>query len=249
MLTALALDVLGLSGESAPSPSPTGAGAASGTASSGPFEVTAWMENEAGCTALPQRLSSPKDRAELVSGGDVEAVVRRHSGARVGDLVVGFTLEGGARSLTITSIDIEPASPRADPSFSGTLLCEPGAGGEPKIQMFADLDRPNPVLVTGMASARPYFREKVITLQPGEQVNLSATFRAENGSRAFKLLIRYVQNGKEATLPVPSPRGSRYAVTGFATRYGAVYEGSPGGVYRRVEGARPCRWSPTSQGC
>jgi len=249
VLTALALDVLGLSGESAPSPTPTGAGAPSGTASPAPFDVTARQESEAGCTALPRRVSSPEDRAELASGGDVQAVVQRNDGARAGELVVGLTLEGGARSLTVTSIDIVPTTPRAGPPFAGTLLCEPGAGGESKIQLFADLDRPAPVFLTDRDSAKPYFRDKVITLRPEEQVNLSATFRAERGSRAFGLLIRYVRSGKEATLTVPAPRGGRYAVTGFAARYGAVYEGSPGGVYRRAEDPRPCRWSPAAQGC
>ncbi|WP_454326216.1 hypothetical protein [Streptomyces glaucescens] len=249
VLTALALKVLGLSGESEPSPASTGAGAASGSPSAAPFAVTARQENEAGCTALPQELASPNDRAELVAGGDAEAVVRRNQGARVGALHVGLTLEGGSGSLTVTSIDIEPTSPRAAAPLDGTLLCEPSGGGESKIQLFADMDSPEPVFRTGKHSTQRYFRDKVITLAPGEQVNLSATFLAERGSREFGLLIRYVRDGKEGSVRVPAPRGGRYAVTGFAPRYGAVYSGSSGGVYRRLEDPRPCPWLPAAQAC
>ncbi|MFF7311790.1 hypothetical protein [Streptomyces sp. NPDC008137] len=249
VLTAIALKSLGLSGESEPSPAATGADASSGNPSVAPFVVTARQENEAGCTALARRVSSPEDRAELVSGGDVNAVLRRNQGVRVGELNVGLTLEGGSNSLTITSIDIKPKAPRAAEPLSGTLLCEPNAGGEPKIELFADMDRPEPVFLAGRKSTRPYFKESVITLKPGEQVNLSATFLARNGSRAFGLFIRYVRNGKEGSLPVPAPRGGRYAVTGFAPRYGAVYAGSPGGVYRQAEDPRPCPWLPAAQGC
>ncbi|HLL36396.1 MAG TPA: hypothetical protein VK545_21505 [Streptomyces sp.] len=245
VLTAVALKVLGLSGDSGPDP----AGAPSGSASSAPFAVTARLEDEAGCTALPRRVSSPGDRAELVAGGDVNAVIRRNQGARAGELNVGITLEGGPGSLTITSIDIRPTSPRPAAPLSGTLLCEPGAGGESKIRLFADMDAAEPVFRTGKDSTQRYFRDKVITLGPREQVNLSATFLAGHGSREFGLLIRYVRNGKEATLPVPAPRGGRYAVTGYAARYGAVYAGSPDGGYRLLDDPRPCPWVPESQGC
>ncbi|NBE53400.1 hypothetical protein [Streptomyces boluensis] len=240
VLTALALQLVGLSGESEPADEPDAA-SASGTpsAKSEPFAVSARSENEAGCMALPRQVSTPKDRAELVSGGDVDAVIRRNDGARAGALKTGLTLEGGAESLTVTSIEIEPKSPRAAGPFDGTLLCEEGAGGEPKIQLFADLDKPRPVFVTGEHSTRQYFKDKVITLGPGEQVNLSATFQADKGSRAFGLVIHYVRNGKERTLPVPAPKGVRYAVTGYAERYGSVYRGSSSGVYSRDEDTRP----------
>ncbi|MFE5029643.1 hypothetical protein ACFRAO_41760 [Streptomyces sp. NPDC056656] len=249
VLTAIALQLLGLSGESAPSPASAGAGTSSESPSAAPFVVTARQENEAGCTALPHQVSSPEDRAELVTGGDVNAVIRRNQGARVGELKVGLTLEGGASSLTITSIEIKPKSPRAAEPLAGTLICEPNAGGEPKIQLFADMDSPEPVFLKGKNSTQKYFKEKVVTLKPGEQVNLSATFLSDKGSREFGLLIHYVQNGKDGTVPVPAPRGGRYAVTGFHARYGAVYEGSPGGVYRRLKDPRPCPWLPESQGC
>jgi hypothetical protein len=162
---------------------------------------------------------------------------------------VSLTLEGGSSSLTITSIDIKARSPRAGEPFAGTLVCEPGAGGEPKIQLFADMDSPEPVFLSGMNSTQRYFRDNVITLKPDEQVNLSAMFRAEHGFREFELVINYVQNGKEGVVPVPAPRGGRYALTGYATRYGAVYEGSPHGAYRLVENPRPCSWMPASQEC
>ncbi|MGW4232253.1 hypothetical protein ACWEF9_23695 [Streptomyces sp. NPDC004980] len=248
VLTAAALQLLGLSGEPEPSPA-SGAGTPSGSPSAAPFAVTARQENEAGCTALPRQVSSPKDRVELVTGGDVNAVIRRNQGARVGELNVGLTLEGGANSLTITSIEIKPKTPRPAEPLAGTLVCEPSAGGEPKIQLFADMDSPEPAFLEGKNSTRRYFKEKVLTLTPGEQVNLSMTFLSEKGSREFGLLIRYVQNGKDGTASVPAPRGGRYAVTGFSTRYGAVYEGSAGGVYRRLEDPRPCPWIPESQGC
>ncbi|MET9760434.1 hypothetical protein ABZ016_15450 [Streptomyces sp. NPDC006372] len=249
VLTALVLQSLGLSGESEPSPAPGGAGASPRGPAAAPFLVTARQESEAGCTALPRRVSSPRDRAELVAGGDAQAVIRRNQGARADELTVGLTIEGGASSLTITSIDIEPKSPRAAAPLAGTLVCEPNAGGEPKIQLFADMDTPAPVFRTGKNSTKRYFKEKVITLEPGEQVNLSATFQAERGYRAFGLSVRYVRDGKDGTVPVPAPRGGRYAVTGYAARYGAVYAGSPGGVYRQVEDPRPCPWHPETQGC
>lgn len=244
VLTALALQLVGLSGESEPS-------AASDDSDAAPFAVTARQENEEGCTALPDKVAAPQDRAELVSGGDVNAVIRRNEGARAGELTVGITFEGGARSLTITSIDIRPKSPKPQRPFSGTLLCEPDAGGEPKIQLYADMDGPEPVFRTGENSAQRYFKDKVITLRPGEQVNLSATFRAEEGSRVFGLVIRYAQDGKEHTLPVRAPRGGRYAVTGYSERYGAVYWGSADGGYRRIEKPQPCTWLPAAQrqGC
>ncbi|MCQ6554958.1 hypothetical protein NPS70_17410 [Streptomyces sp. C10-9-1] len=247
--TAIALQLLGLGGETEPSPASAPGAASSGGTPTAPFVVTARQENDAGCTALPHRVSSPQDRADLVSGGDADAVVRRNRGARVGELRVGLTLEGGASSLTVTSIGIRPTSPRAVGPLAGTLVCEPDAGGEAKIQLYADMDSPDPVFLTGRGSAREYFRENVVTLGPGEQVNLSATFSSEKGSREFELLVRYVRNGKEGAVPVPAPRGGRYAVTGFATRYGDVYEGSDGGVYRRLDGSRPCRWAPRSPGC
>ncbi|MFI1735802.1 hypothetical protein ACH40E_42770 [Streptomyces acidicola] len=184
-----------------------------------------------------------------MTGGDVNAVIRRNQGARVGELNVGLTLEGGASSLTVTSIEIKPKSPRAVEPLAGTLVCEPNAGGESKIQLFADMDSPEPVFLQGKNSTQKYFKEKVVTLKRGEQVNLSATFFSEKGSREFGLLIHYVQNGKEGAVPVPAPRGERYAVTGFSARYGAVYEGSTGGAYRRLEDPRPCQWLPASQGC
>lgn len=249
VLTAIALQLLGLGGESEPDPASAGDGASSASPSVPPFVVTARQENEAGCTALPRKVSSPEDRAELVTGGDVNAVIRRQQGARVGEMNLGLTLEGGPSSLTITSIEIQPKSPRPAEPFVGTLLCEPDAGGEAKIQLFADMDSPEPAFLTGKNSTQKYFKEKAITLGPGEQVNLSATFLAEKGSREFGLLIRYVRNGKDGTVPVPAPRGGRYAVTGFADRYGAVYEGSAGGVYRRLEDPRPCPWLPASRGC
>ncbi|WP_432250249.1 hypothetical protein ACRAR1_26150 [Streptomyces sanyensis] len=249
VVTAIALQLLGLGGESGPSPVPAPSGTASGRPSTAPFVVTARQEDDAGCTALPRRVSSPEDRADLVSGGDAGAVVRRNQGARVGELRVGLTLEGGASSLTVTSIGIRPTSPRAVEPLAGTLVCEPDGGGEAKIQLYADMDSPAPVFLQGRDSAQEYFRGNVVTLDPGEQVNLSATFSSEQGSREFELLIHYVQNGKEGTVPVPAPRGGRYAVTGFATRYGAVYEGSDGGVYRRLDDSRPCRWAPGSPGC
>ncbi|MFB7998995.1 hypothetical protein ACFC4G_40015 [Streptomyces sp. NPDC056002] len=241
VLTALALNGLGLGGDSEPAPSATQEDAPSGAPSTAPFTVTARQENEAGCTALPRLLSSPEDRADIVTGGDVNAIVRRNQGARAVGLLVGLTLERGASSLTITSIDIKPKSPRLAPPLSGTLLCEPGAGGESKIQLFADMDNPEPAFVTGQDSKQRYFRDKVITLKPGEQVNLSANFTAEKGSREFDLFIRYVQNGKEATMSVPGPKGGRYAVTGCSAKYRAVYTGSPGGVFRRVDDPRLCR--------
>jgi hypothetical protein len=253
VLTALALELLGLGGDAgpsaSPSPSPTGSGAGGGGASATPFLVTARQENEAGCTALPDRLSTPRDRAEIVAGGDVAGVVRRHHGARAHELVVGLTLEGGPSPLTVTSIDIEPASPRAAAPLTGTLLCEAGAGGEPKIELFADMDAPKPLLLGAEDSSRGYFRHNAITLQPGEQVNLSATFRAEKGSREFELVVRYVRGGKEGARKVPAPKGGRYAVTGYSERYGAVYEGSPDAGYHLVADPRPCRWMPGSQGC
>ncbi|MDQ8705088.1 hypothetical protein RCO28_21700 [Streptomyces sp. LHD-70] len=252
VLTAVVLQLVGLSGESeSADESGTGPGAGSGdpsqSASSAPFAVTARSENEAGCTALPRQVSAPEDRAELVAGGDVDAVIRRNDGARTGELKIGLTLEGGPASLTVTSIEIEPKTPRAAAPFDGTLLCEEGAGGEPKIQLFADLDSPEPAFVTGEDSTRTYFEDKVVTLAPGEQVNLSATFKAEKGSRAFGLVVHYVQNGKEHTRKVPAPQGGRYAVTGFAERYGAVYQGSGDG-YRRVEDPRPCPVRPRRTG-
>ncbi|GHH25208.1 hypothetical protein [Streptomyces lanatus] len=249
VLTAVALQLLGLAGESEPNPASDKAGVSSGSPSAAPFVVTARQENEAGCTALPRQVSSPEDRAELVTGGDVSAVIRRNQGARVGELNIGLTLEGGPASLTITSIEIDPKSPRAAEPLAGTLVCEPGAGGEDKIQLFADLDSLEPAFRTGRHTTQKYFKDKVITLDPGEQVNLSATFLAEKGSREFGLLIRYVRNGEDGTVPVPAPRGGRYAVTGFAERYGAVYEGSAGGVYRRLDDPRPCPWLPASRGC
>lgn len=249
VLTAIALQLLGLGGESEPDPASAGAGASSVSPSALPFVVTARQENEAACTALPRKVSSPEDRAELVTGGDVNAVIRRQQGARVGEMILGLTLEGGPSPLTITSVEIKPNAPRPAKPFAGTLLCEPNAGGEAKIQLFADMDSPEPVFLTGKNSTQRYFKEKAITLAPGEQVNLSATFLAEKGSREFGLVIRYVRNGKDGTVPVPGPRGGRYAVTGFADRYGAVYEGSTGGVYRRLEDPRPCPWLPASRGC
>ncbi|MFI7008371.1 hypothetical protein [Streptomyces sp. NPDC050145] len=249
VLTAVALDLTGLGGDSGPSPEPAGSGATSASPSAAPLVVTARQEDEAGCTALPRRVSSPRDRAELVSGGDVGAVVRRNQGARAGEMNVSLTLEGGTSPLTVTSIGIETKSPRAGRPFAGTLVCEPGAGGEPKIQLFADMDSPEPVFLSGKNSTRGYFRDNVITLDPGEQVNLSAMFRAERGSRVFELVIHYVRNGKEGVVPVPAPRGGRYALTGYAPRYGAVYEGSPNGSYRLVENPRPCSWLPASQEC
>jgi hypothetical protein len=192
-------------------------------------------------------VSSLEDRAELVSGGDVGAVVRRNQGARVGELDVSLTIEGGRVPLTITSIDIKPKSSRPAPPLSGTLLCEPTAGGEPKIQLFADMDRTEPVFLTGKGSTQRYFRDKVITLKPGEQVNLSASFLAGNGSREFGLIVRYVQNGKEAAVSVPAPRGGRYAVTGYSKKYEALYTGSRGGVFELIADPELCRWSPAPQ--
>ncbi|MGW4538491.1 hypothetical protein ACWEOP_11505 [Streptomyces chartreusis] len=247
VLTAIALQLLGLGGESESDPASAGASSVSPLVP--PFIVTARQDDEAGCTALPRKVSSPEDRAELVTGGDVNAVIRRHQGARVGEMNLGLTLEGGPSSLTITSIEIEPKSPRPAKPFAGTLLCEPNAGGEAKIQLFADMDSPEPVFLTGKKSTHKYFKEKAITLAPGEQVKLSATFLAGKGSREFGLLIRYGRSGKDGTVTVPVPRGGRYAVTGFADRYGAVYEGSTGGVYRRLEDPRPCPWLPASRGC
>ncbi|MET8685231.1 hypothetical protein ABZV77_13530 [Streptomyces sp. NPDC004732] len=246
VLTAVALQLVGLGGESEPS---AASGDSDGDAA--PFTVTARQENEEGCTALPDKVSAPQDRAELVSGGDVNAVIRRNDGARAGELTVGITFEGGARSLTITSIDIRPKSPKPQMPLSGTLLCEPGAGGEPKIQLYADMDDPEPVFRTGENATQRYFKDKVITLRPGEQVNLSAIFRAEESSRAFGLMIRYVQDGKQHTLPARAPSGGRYAVTGYAKRYGVVYRGSADGGYRRVEKPQPCSWLPAAQreGC
>ncbi|QNS02961.1 hypothetical protein [Streptomyces xanthii] len=250
MLTALALEWIGLGGDPEPSPAPDGAGATSASPSAAaPLAVTARQEDEAGCAALPRRVSSPQDRAELVSGGDVGAVIRRNQGARAGEMNVSLTLEGGSKSLTVTSIGIEAKQPKAGEPYDGTLVCEPGAGGESKIQLFADMDSPEPVFLAGKDSEQRYFRDHVITLAPGEQVNLSATFRAEHGSRAFGLVVHYVRNGKEGIVPVPAPRGGRYALTGYAERYEAVYEGSPDGAYRLVEDPRPCSWLPASQKC
>lgn len=237
VLTAVTLNLLGLSDQPQPGPRPSASGAGKG--SKAPFTVTARGEDKAGCTALPRRLTSLKDRAELVSGGDVRGVIRRNRGARADELNVGLTLEGGAKSLTITSIDIEPKAPRPSPPYDGALVCEPSAGEAGKIQTFADMDRPEPVLLAGKGSEKPYFRDKVITLAPGEQVSLSVTFSADEGSREFGLTARYVQGGKVGKLPVPVPEGARYAITGYAERYGAIYWGSPGGTYRLQKGTKP----------
>ncbi|MFE2018734.1 hypothetical protein ACFW9O_11935 [Streptomyces sp. NPDC059499] len=246
MLTALALNGLGLGGEPEPA-APAATGSPSASPPSAPFTVSARQDgDDGGCTALKDRISSPQDRAEIVTGGDVAAVVRRHRGARAGELTTELTIEGGRQPLTITSIDIEPEQPRPAPPFAGTLLCEEGAGGEPKIQLYADLDSPRPVFLTGKGSVDRYFDEHVVTLAPGEQVNLSAIFVAAKGSREFRLSVRYVRNGKEGAVPVPVPRGSRYAVTGYAAEYKAVYSGSPNGGFRLEDDSRPCRWSPAA---
>ncbi|WP_405927824.1 hypothetical protein OH733_34000 [Streptomyces griseus] len=76
--------------------------------------------------------------------------------------------------------------------------------------------------------------------------DLSATFVAAKGSREFQLVVRYVRHGKRGAVPVPAPSGSRYAVTGYAAEYGAVYSGSPSGGFRREDDSRPCRWSPAA---
>ncbi|GGV81476.1 hypothetical protein GCM10010294_55210 [Streptomyces griseoloalbus] len=246
VLTALALNGLGLGGESEPA-APAATGSPSASPPSAPFTVSARQDgDDGGCTALEDRISSPRDRAEIVTGGDVAGVVRRHRGARAGELATELTIEGGTQPLTITSIDIEPEQPRPAPPFAGTLLCEASAGGEPKIQLYADLDSTRPVFLTGKGSADRYFDEHVVTLAPGEQVNLSATFVAVKGSREFRLVVRYVRNGKEGAVSVPAPSGSRYAVTGYAAEYGAVYSGSPNGGFRLEDGSRPCRWSPAA---
>lgn len=243
VLTALALNGLGLGGES----EPAATGGPSASPPSAPFTMSARQDvGDGGCTALEDRISSPRDRAEIVTGGDVAGVVRRHRGARAGELTTELTIEGGTQPLTITSIDIEPEQPGPAPPFAGTLLCEASAGGEPKIQLYADLDSSRPVLLTGKGSADRYFDEHVVTLAPGEQVNLSATFVAAKGSREFRLVVHYVQNGKQGVVPVPAPSGSRYAVTGYAAEYGAVYSGSPNGGFRREDDSRPCRWSPAA---
>lgn len=247
VLTALALNGLGLDGEAEPAASGT-TGSPSESAPSAPFTVSARQGgDDGGCTALRDGLTSPRDRAELVTGGDVAGVVRRHRGARVGELTTYLTIEGGERPLTITSIDIEPEQPRSAVPFAGTLLCEPGAGGEGKIPLVADLDSARPVFSTEKGSVERYFDENVVTVAPGEQVNLSATFLATKGSREFQLVVRYVRNGKEGEVPVPAPKGGRYAVTGYAERYEAVYTGSRNGGFRLEDDSRPCRWSPAAR--
>lgn len=246
VLTALALSGLGLDGGSEPA-APAATGGPSASLPSAPFAVSARQDvDDGGCTALADRISSPRDRAEIVTGGDVAGVVRRHQGARAGELTTDLTIEGGTRPLTITSIDIEPEQPRPGPPFAGTLLCEASGGGEAKIQLFADLDSARPVFLTGRGSADRYFDKHVVTLAPGEQVNLSATFVAATGSREFRLVVRYVRNGKEGAVPVPAPSGGRYAVTGYAEEYGAVYSGSPKGGFRLEDDSRPCRPSPAA---
>lgn len=246
VLTALALNGLGLADGPEPA-APAATGSPSASLPSAPFTVSARQDSDdGGCTALEDGISSPRDRAEIVTGGDVAGVVRRHRGARAGELTTDLTIEGGAQPLTITSIDIEPEQPRPAPPFAGTLLCEAGGGGEAKIQLFADLDSTRPVFSTGKGSADRYFDKHVVTLAPGEQVNLSATFVAAKGSREFRLVVRYVRNGKEGAVPVPAPSGSRYAVTGYAAEYEAVYSGSPDGGYRLQDDSRPCRWSPAA---
>ncbi|WUQ32202.1 hypothetical protein OG764_37600 [Streptomyces sp. NBC_00239] len=245
VLTAVALNGLGLEGGSEPPPIATGS--PSPGPPSAPFTVSARQDGDDGnCTALKDRIASSRDLAEIVTGGDVAGVIRRHRGARAGELVTDLTIEGGTQPLTITSIDIEPEQRRPAPPFAGTLLCEAGAGGEEKIQLFADLDSTRPVFLTGRGSADRYFGGHVVTLAPGEQVNLSATFVAAKGAREFRLVVRYVRNGKAGVIPVPAPSGGRYAVTGYAAQYGAVYSGSPKGGFRLEKDSRPCQWSPAA---
>lgn len=201
VLTTLALNGLGLGGEPDPA-APAATDSPSASPPSAPFTVSARQDgNDGGCTALEHGISSPRDRAEIVTGGDVAGVVRRHRGARAGELTTELTIEGGTQPLTITSIDIEPEQPLPAPPLAGTLLCEASAGGEAKIQLFADLDSPRPVFLTGKGSPDRYFDKHVVTLAPGEQVNLTATFVAAKGSREFRLVVHYVRHGKGEQSP------------------------------------------------
>ncbi|MDQ0776535.1 hypothetical protein QF026_005001 [Streptomyces aurantiacus] len=210
------------------------------------------LMNETGCTAFARRLSSPEDRAELSTQSDADAVIKRNNGARASELSVSITLQGGDRALTIESIDIEPRTPRPTAPLDGGLICEPSAGGEPKIKLHADMDAATPVFRMFRSEGSgdtPYFRDNAITLTPHEQVPLHVTFTAQRGYRAFELVIHYTIAGRTEKRVVPAPEGSRWAVTALNKTYGSVYEGTIGGPFELSDEADQCGREPKPVGC
>ncbi|WP_165986711.1 hypothetical protein [Streptomyces sp. YIM 98790] len=227
---------------------PSGAQSSAPSPSRPDLHASASLLGITSCTALATAPTALEDRAELAAGGDWSGLISRHSGAALGQLHVGITLQGGDRALTIDSIDIEPRAGRASPPHDGALLCWAGQGDEPRVQLAADMDLPEPYLHDEESPTLPHFRDSVITLAPHEQVSLAVSFRAEEGHREFELIIRYVLDGERGSLPVPPPDGQEYAVTAPADTYEAAYLSTVTGT-RQMDSQEICQWTGAHENC
>jgi hypothetical protein len=176
------------------------------------------------CLALPGPLSQAV-HAELAVGSEFPEAGDQ-SGVPVGHLGVDILFQGGEHALTIESIDIVPRTPRPSSPPDGALLCEQGQGDVPKIKLGANMDAAAPFVYDEGSPTRRHFRDRVIALEPHEQVSVEVTFQSKHGYREFQLVVRYVLDGRHRSLTIRPPGGGIFAVTGPSDTYevGYIYD-------------------------
>ncbi|GAB2644499.1 hypothetical protein [Nocardia goodfellowii] len=202
---------------------------------------------------LPGRLAGEPDTVPTAAA-DLRKLLVANQATIVGPLRVKIVLEG-ARTQTVSILDIAVRVVEKKPALNGTLLRFPLQGAEQNLDACVDLSSTAPrVVKRGEDGACPvpgrsFFDGTRIDLKLGEQyivdveVEPMAPEPEVAASYKFEFIITGVASGKLFEMTVGNS-GSPFSVSDYADRYGAVY--TPVGdinVVKKVDAAQFC--SPT----
>jgi hypothetical protein len=112
--------------------------------------------------------------------------------------------------------------------YNGTFLSLPPQGDEETRQVVFDMDRIIP-FAEDLQTGKPFFTEKVITLQPDEEETFKISAFETKGSTRYKLALDYRTEGQDGTM-MTDDNGYPFSLSAFVcvapekARYVNAYE-------------------------
>jgi hypothetical protein len=220
-------------------PAPSSAAPTSAAPLPFPFAVAVSTGFEDGMAyALPRPVIGGPDAEPLLLGFDdhdaLAAYLRVRDGAPQRRIVPFFTFTGLVPVGATRIVTLRVHGKQAGGVLHGSTVNTVSQGESDTIPVHVDLDRPGLEVLD--ATDRPYFRQHDIELTLNEHEKFVVTFTAAKGCYRWVMAVDYVlADGTNRTAYVDAtgtlhakaadvPPGNRFALTGAAPAYGAVWD-------------------------
>jgi hypothetical protein len=167
--------------------------------------------------ATPEDLQVMSHRSDSGDSADrYVALLNRLGPVRLDDTFIDLSLQGN-RAQQVRVRNIRVVNLRRSPPLTGTLWCDPSAGGGPAERMYFDLDQAIPIAQlegSDDGTIKPYFLDRTITLNQGENIDLNIRASSSKSDITFDLAVDVVYGGNLQTVTV-TDNGRPFEVTGY----------------------------------